>query len=356
MASKYFLNKDISLILFVVFFLYIFFCYMLFKFTTLTLVILFGILLIKFSQSFKDFFNLIVSYIKIKNVRAKNVLAFLLTLFSIGLILNLFALSFTDLSQSLSDAIEKKPLRDYFLAFSSNLQERSPFIYENTIDKIKGEDVLNFLEENVISVSTSFFSEFFNFLFMSLIIIPLIFTTKKKLSVKKLSKTFFSKFDDKISKILENMLLMIGHDLNNFLKAKVKQTLIITLVSSIGFFLIGLKGWFVLGFFVGLINIIPFFGPLIGLIVTLFFGLSQSIQVGLFALGVIVLVQIIDNFYIQPVLIPKLISIDSLLSVILTLIGVGSFGTMGLILFVPMYLALRIILREVYLGLMKIYE
>ena len=356
MVKNYIINKDIFLIMSIVLVLYLAFCYALFEFMQITSILIIGILLIKMTQSFKDFFRFLLKKLNMKNKLLGKGIIFSLSFLTVIFTLFLFGQSFSQLSDSLNEAIEKKPLRDYFLSFEKRLQDKNPFIYENTIAKLDSAQLLKFLEDNVISFSGVILTEFFSFLFIAIILIPLIFLTRKKISLEKFSESVLSKFDKKIETIFENMARMISDDINNFLRAKVKQIIILTVVASAGFLIIGLKGWFVLGFFLGLINIIPFFGPIIGLIPALFFGLSQSLEVGVLVLVVVLIVQIVDNVYIQPVLIPKLISIDSLLSVTLTLIGSSLFGSAGLILFVPMYLVLRIILREVYFGLLKFYD
>ena len=61
---------------------------------------------------------------------------------------------------------------------------------------------------------------------------------------------------------------------------------------SAGFYVIGLNYWLLVGAFVGLIEIVPIIGPLIGSILVLAVGLPQSLHVA--ALSLLWLVVVLE--------------------------------------------------------------
>jgi predicted PurR-regulated permease PerM len=69
---------------------------------------------------------------------------------------------------------------------------------------------------------------------------------------------------------------------------------------SVGFYLVGLNYWLLVGAFVGLVEIVPVIGPLIGAILVLAVGLPESVHVAALSLLVLVGVREFQSYVINP--------------------------------------------------------
>ena len=147
----------------------------------------------------------------------------------------------------------------------------------------------------------------------------------------------------------------ISRQLHDFFAAKVIESTIIGAICCLGFYVAGLKGWLILGLLAGFLNIVPFIGPIIGAIPPLLFAALDAPIVALIVVITIVIAQLVDNLYLVPFMISSKVKIDSLLSIILILVGAQLLGPMGMVFAVPVYLIYKIVLKESYRELEKIY-
>ncbi|MBN2682506.1 MAG: AI-2E family transporter [Bacteroidales bacterium] len=138
----------------------------------------------------------------------------------------------------------------------------------------------------------------------------------------------------------------------------VQLTLIITLITT-GLLIVGLpfNTAILIGLFLGLFNIIPYVGPLIGGGFGLIIGIATHIHLGIgndmFAiLGAMVLVfatvQIIDNILFQPIIFSSSVKAHPLEIFIVIMIAGTLAGIPGMILAVPVYTILRVIALEFF--------
>ena len=71
-------------------------------------------------------------------------------------------------------------------------------------------------------------------------------------------------------------------------------------VLSAGFYVIGLNYWLLVGSFVGLVEIVPMIGPVVGSILVLAVGVPQSLHVAAISLLWLVVVREIQNYVVNP--------------------------------------------------------
>jgi predicted PurR-regulated permease PerM len=349
--EKFSTNKKTYFGMFIVFFIFMVFSYFLFHFISLTIIFIFGIILIKSFESLKSFYLKIFK--KLTFLHFGNSFLASIPIFGLfGLFFYLVYYSILDLSIVISEAISE----NVFLQISVYLRNEFPQITSFIFEKIQTDSINSGINTYLYKFSSFLIEDLFTFIFLSILIIPLMFETFKKLSKEKAFEKFVNKFPKKISKIINTSLTKISRELNNFFKIKINQTIILSIISCLGFFILGLEGWFVLGIFVGFMNIIPYLGPIIGAVLPLMMGLLIDPYYFMYTLIILTFVQVVDNFYISPRLIPGYIKVDSFFVIMLTLMGAQLYGAAGLILFLPLYLILRILLIETYYALFKIYD
>jgi len=228
------------------------------------------------------------------------------------------------------------------------------------IPTVLGEKLFN--AENIDQIENYIFRTFGNFLSLltsvlinGILIIPLMFYMyfkESKVIEKNINKLLPRKFQNG-AKIATNE---IKQQLRDFLTAKVVESVVIGGICCLGFFIAGLKGWLFLGLLAGLLNIIPYIGPLIGAIPPILIALIDQPIVALYVIITVIIAQLLDNLYLIPFMISGKVKMDALLGIVLILVGAQLAGPLGMILALPIYLVYKITLRETYLELLRIYK
>lgn len=124
---------------------------------------------------------------------------------------------------------------------------------------------------------------------------------------------------------------------------------------SIGLFIFGIENALLLGFFGGLMNIIPYIGPLIGLVIGVLLGITTCISTGAFSeiwpvslkiAGVFLGANMIDGNFLQPFIFSGNVKAHPLEIFIVFIMAGTVAGIMGMVLAIPAYTVIRIIARE----------
>ena len=122
----------------------------------------------------------------------------------------------------------------------------------------------------------------------------------------------------------------------------------IFILDTIAFLLLGLDSPILLGILCGLTDLIPYIGPYIGGGIVLLVALSESKGIIIATLIVIVIIQCIENYVLQPIIMSKSTRISPLLIIIGLLVFGNLFGIVGMLLATPLVCIVRVI--YLYLG------
>jgi predicted PurR-regulated permease PerM len=120
-------------------------------------------------------------------------------------------------------------------------------------------------------------------------------------------------------------------------------------VLSAGFYVIGLHYWLLAGTFIGLIEIVPVIGPLIGSVLVLAVGLPQSPHIALLALLWLVLVREFQNYVVNPH-IGRTVGLSPLVTLLSVSVVGLLFGGFAVILAVPVTSAVGTLIDVLVLG------
>ena len=131
----------------------------------------------------------------------------------------------------------------------------------------------------------------------------------------------------------------------DFIQGTLFIVLIVSLISTLGYTLVGLPSPFLFGVLCGLTNIIPYIGPWVGGAICVIVGLNVSPVVGILAAVVALIVQQIDNILLQPLVMGKTMKLHPVTIMIGLLIFGYFFGILGMIFATPIISGLKIILN-----------
>jgi predicted PurR-regulated permease PerM len=209
--------------------------------------------------------------------------------------------------------------------------------------------------ENMINTFVTTFLTFSLEIFYALVIIPVLIVILIKDGYK-IKKNLYSFIPNKYFEIIISIIEGIYESIGKFSRAKMIQSVIVSIITIIGFFLIDLKGAIILGLIAGILNIIPYLGPILSLIpVAVVSYLFHDLRMTLLSFIIVGIAQLIDNIVTQPVIIPKMIKEHPLIVILLILAGSKIYGPLGMVLAIPLFSILRIVFTRVYNGLEVLY-
>lgn len=132
-----------------------------------------------------------------------------------------------------------------------------------------------------------------------------------------------------------------------FLASQILDAIVVGILTSIAMSILNVKYAVLLGFMIGISNIIPYFGAIIGVItatIITFFtgGLSQAIWMVI----VVTILQQIDANIINPKIVGDSLKISPLLVIFAVTLGGAYFGVLGMFLAVPVVAVLKLIIDD----------
>lgn len=190
-------------------------------------------------------------------------------------------------------------------------------------------------------------------------------------SIGLFSVLFISFFFMKDSRLLKNSLLTImpkGTEgrfsdslekindlLSRYFIGLMFQITILFVLYTITLLIFGISNAVVIAFLCALLNIIPYVGPLIGaflmIILSMTSNLGQDFQTVIlpttsYVMIGYVIAQLVDNFFSQPFIFSKSVKSHPLEIFLVIIIGGLLMGPLGMIVAVPLYTALKVVLKE----------
>ena len=151
----------------------------------------------------------------------------------------------------------------------------------------------------------------------------------------------------------------VADQLQMYVRSVIIQQGILAIIASIGFWLAGYPAPIVLGLIVGVLSIIPYIGPALGLIPPLVIAIGMEPFNLLFLLSaglVIVVAYTIDNILVVPVLIAGAVNLHPLLVIVGIIIFGNALGMWGMILAIPFLAVAKILYRELFVGLHSMHS
>ena len=133
----------------------------------------------------------------------------------------------------------------------------------------------------------------------------------------------------------------------NFLSSQIIDALLMSLVCSIALSIMKVKYAALLSIMIGVFNIIPYFGAIVGctiaVIITIFTG---GIVQAIWMLVVILILQQVDANIINPRILGSSLHISPILVIFSVTVGGAYFGVLGMFLAVPVTAFIKIILED----------
>ena len=222
-------------------------------------------------------------------------------------------------------------------------------IVKTTIDGLKNIDLTQYINasdigqyaKGVLSVAGTVFD-----IFVALVVSVYLLAERSQI-LQFIKKLVTAIFNPKAVKNLGKYFNSTNQIFYKFLAGQFMDAIIVGILATVAMSIMGIKYAALLGFMIGLFNMIPYFGAIIAvavaaLITLISGGLSQAIWM----IIVVVILQQIDANIINPKILGNTLKISPLIVIVAVLIGGAYFGVIGMFLAVPIAAALKIIVMD----------
>ncbi|MGM0532476.1 MAG: AI-2E family transporter [Bacteroidota bacterium] len=214
-----------------------------------------------------------------------------------------------------------------------SLEDQSNFLRD------RSEQLLNTLEFRVTQFVGSLLNSLFDLLLVLIYLILLLLFRGKIYEFMMMYIPEDKKEDSK--EILKNISKVVFH----YLWGRAQVMILLGIAYYITFLIFDLPYAVLLTIFGTLITIIPYFGPFIsGLLPILFsFIFFESIHKVLLFAAIIITIQLIESYMLEPLIIGKEVKLNPLIVILAVVMGGLIWGIAGMVLFVPLFAMLKII-------------
>jgi predicted PurR-regulated permease PerM len=163
--------------------------------------------------------------------------------------------------------------------------------------------------------------------------------------LKFLTKLYDAKYHPKLQDILSQIKVAV----QSYILGLIFEMVAVSILTSIGFWIIGLKYALALGIITGILNLVPYIGilfaGLLSIIATLTGTADTSIIIGVIVVNIIV--QLIDNNILVPLIISSKVEINAIVSIVGIIIGGAICGISGMFLAIPIIAILKVIFDRI---------
>ncbi len=131
-----------------------------------------------------------------------------------------------------------------------------------------------------------------------------------------------------------------------FIVGKLLDSLIIGIITFITLMIVGIPHYQLISVIIGVTNIIPFFGPILGLVPSAFFVLIADPAKLILFIIIVIIIQQLDGNVIGPKILGDSIGISSLGVIIAITVMSDLLGVVGMFIGVPLYVLITSIARK----------
>lgn len=201
---------------------------------------------------------------------------------------------------------------------------------------------------NLLDATSTFLMGLFTILF-----ITFFFLKDESLLINFIVVLIPEKYEEKV----RNAMSEIHRMLSRYFVGLLTELVTMMTLISVGLILFGVEGAIIIGFLGGLMNIIPYIGPIIGASMGVLLAVTTTLSMGYYdtvlvtsitVLLIFSVANLIDNIILQPIIYSTSVKAHPV-EIFLVIIMAGTLaGIPGMILAIPGYTVLRVVAREFF--------
>ena len=134
-----------------------------------------------------------------------------------------------------------------------------------------------------------------------------------------------------------------------YFRSVILQSIIVMVIASTLLNVAGIQNALLVGIGVGILNIIPYFGPTIGYLIVILFAIFETGDLSLVYAAFLcqMTTQLIDNIILQPLIFSKSSDMHPLSILFIVLIGAEIGGVLGMLFAIPLAATLNLTIKEI---------
>jgi predicted PurR-regulated permease PerM len=146
-----------------------------------------------------------------------------------------------------------------------------------------------------------------------------------------------------VSDLIERIQKKIG----GWLRGQLLLMVVVGFLIFLGLYFLGVKYALTLALIAGLLEIIPYIGPVFAAIPAIILAFFQSPFLALLVIILFIVVQQLENYLIVPQVMRKTVGLNPIIVIVVMLIGAKLAGILGIILAVPLTAAVAEVFKDI---------
>ncbi len=236
-----------------------------------------------------------------------------------------------------------KILPDFFNKFSSKIHNLGIMNYVSKI--------VDFLVEGIPLYLVNIVSNTFRYI--GTIAIGLVLGLYISMDYEKIVNSFYNFVPSSKRCVVINLCNEVSEAVRKCVNGTLLIAFCVFVMDSLCFFFIGIDAPLLLGLVCGITDLIPYVGPYIGGVVAILVGFTESKVLGILTLITCLVVQSIENYILQPIVMSKSIKISPVLVIVGLLVLGKLFGIVGMIMATPCVAILKVLFSKYDIVLEK---
>ena len=144
--------------------------------------------------------------------------------------------------------------------------------------------------------------------------------------------------------LMKKMSLKMGE----WLRGQIILGVIVGVAAYIGLSLLGVPYALLLALIAGVLEVVPYVGPILSLVPAVIIGLAQSPMIGLGVVALYLGIQQVENHVLVPKIMQKVTGLNPIISILAILIGLKAAGLVGIIFSIPLAMMGVVILEDLF--------
>ncbi|WP_083238761.1 AI-2E family transporter [Caloranaerobacter ferrireducens] len=241
---------------------------------------------------------------------------------------------------------------ELYIKYSRNIENLPPElqsineVVKSNLDRIQI-TIINSLKSFTNSIMQVFSKAF------SLILIPILtfyFLKDKDYFKKKIILLIPKVYRHDVLCVFREIDVILG----KFIRGQLIVAAFVGVATTIGLLILGIDFALIIGIIAGIANIIPYFGPIIGIIPALIFALMESPLKALWVIVLFVIIQQVESGIISPKIVGESVGLHPVIVIFSLLLGGSYFGIWGLLLAVPVAAVFKIVINFIINKLIRL--
>jgi len=199
---------------------------------------------------------------------------------------------------------------------------------------------LSSLPSTIAKQTISIFSNFASIVMMLIIAFYLL------LSRNRIDHQINEYFGDQNGKEIKRVLGMIEARLGGWVTGQITLMFLVGFSTYVGLLLLGIPFALPLAIIAGLLEVVPYIGPILSMFPIAIIGFGVSPVIGFAAIALCFLVQQIENYLFVPKVMERSAGVSPIVTLLALAIGLKLAGFLGILVSIPVVIVLQILVKE----------